>query len=192
MELNRTEEAAILHWTENTRGIQLVKKIIDEECRQKLAQRYYRPYYQMLDILFEKMAAKQPAGAQPISFIDLHSMPASPTSYHLKINPQQKTNRANFCLSDLKGVSCNHQYITSIADALNKKGYTIAINDPYFGGNITKYLHSLHDRFPLNVVQIEVNRSIYMNEDKRTFLDTSKITKVKNDLTETLISLFNR
>lgn len=184
IELNRTANESVLYWEENTNGVKMVGKTPEEKKRNAWVHKYYHPYYGLIKYIFNKLALKFPE--QRIPFVDLHSMPSKPTSYHLKLNPEQNESRPHFCISDLKGKSCAPEYITWVKDSLSKFNFSPAINNPYFGGNLTKYAA----RFATNAIQIEINRSLYMNEKNKTLLTDGSVEKLREALDTTLSGLF--
>ena len=58
------------------------------------------------------------------------------------------------------------------------KGYSVAINEPYAGGYITRNYSNLDQN--INTLQIEICRSLYMNEN--TFKKNSNFLNLKNNL----------
>jgi N-formylglutamate amidohydrolase len=182
IDLNRPPETACLNWKENTQGIRLVIKEPSKQTNADLVAIWHTPYIAALTSHIE-MAMK--SCSKPISVIDLHSMPSKTTAYHLKLNPNQKGLRPDFCISDQLGKSCKPDYINFILKTLREKGFNALANDPYQGGFITKFLTPM----PLNNVQIEINRSLYMNEQKRVLI-TPRAHALKASLTEALIETF--
>ena len=183
VDLNRIEENAVLNWKKNTLGIDLVTSGPTEKEYKEFLSDFHRPYYDSLknifDIVFKDFV-------KPIPAIDLHSMPSRPTEYHLKLNPSQNMKRPDLCISDLHGKSCSKAFLKLINDQLVVEGFKIGINDPYSGGNLTKYIN----QFSTNNVQIEINRSIYMDETRKELL--SKSNKLKDILSELILNLFNK
>ena len=182
IDLNRAPELAVFAWRENTQGITLVTKNPEEAFCEKALHRYHFPYFEMLrSVLDEGKKNRQ----TPLPVIDLHSMPCKPTSYHLKKNPHQKLIREDFCLSDLKGKSCDPQYI-NFAHTLFSKEFSVSINDPYLGGYVTQFFHQCGGN---QAIQIEINRSLYMNESSITLID-SKANGLKEKITNNLQKIF--
>jgi N-formylglutamate amidohydrolase len=64
-------------------------------------------------------------------------------------------------------------------------GHESSLNDPYVGGFVTEYV----DQFRTNNIQIEINRSIYMDETSKELLPL-KVEKLKPLLTDVLIKGF--
>lgn len=179
VDLNRAEAQCLLGWKENTQGVKLVLNEPDEDDAHRLIYLYHSPYFELLKAMLNEGRNR----SKRLPVIDLHSMPSVPTEYHLKKNPHQSKERADFCVSDLKGKSCEKNYIHLIQAEL-KKTNTVTINDPYIGGYITQFCAE----FPnVNVAQIEINRRLYMNE--------SEIEVFENkcqDIKKTLMSMLTR
>lgn len=183
VDLNRDKSNTIFYWKNNTQGIQLINKEPDEQTKDKWITTYYRPYYEMLKGLIHQLEKNMALA----SFVDLHSMPSSPTPYHLSINPNQKKTRPDFCISDRKGLTCAPEYIQNVTDGLSQSYGSVSNNDPYVGGFITEYAND----FKTNNIQIEINRNIYMDEVKKVLIE-SKVEKLKPILTKALITLFEK
>ncbi len=184
VDLNRSEENCVLFWKENTQGKKLVVKDPSAEEVKNFIESYHRPYYEILKAALVDLEKRK---SGKVSMIDLHSMPSKPTAYHMKQNPQQKTWRPDFCLSDRRGKTCDTEFIHFFKDELAGKGHSAALNDPYVGGFVTEYV----DRFRTNNIQIEINRSVYMDEDTKELIP-SKVDTLKPTLTRVLVEGFAR
>jgi N-formylglutamate amidohydrolase len=91
--------------------------------------------------------------------------------------------RADFVLGDLRGLACDTEITECVANRLRELSYTVAVNDPYQGGDIIRShgepasgIHSL---------QIEINRSIYMDEDSGQ--KTANFARLSHHLTGPLL-----
>jgi len=177
VDLNRYKNESILFWKKNTQGDVLV---IDEPnliTKYKLINLYYKPYYDKINqIISNKMCV-----------IDLHSMPSIATDYHLRLNKNQPINRPDFCLSDLNGISCENKFIQIFNNELLKIGFDSKINNPYFGGYLTKYIN---DNFNVNNIQIEINRKLYMDEKKFILKNNIKLTNILSELISNVFKYF--
>tara|TARA_B100002051_G_scaffold259169_1_gene278343 strand:+ start:10318 stop:11127 length:810 start_codon:yes stop_codon:yes gene_type:complete len=89
-----------------------------------------------------------------IFLFDCHSMPSENDGSGL----------ADIVLGNLNGKSCREENLVFVSDAFKKMGYSVSLNDPYAGGFITMKYHNLN--LGIETLQIELNRSIYMDEDK--------------------------
>lgn len=184
VDLNRAESNCVLFWKENTKQTKLVVKDPTIEETERFIEAFHRPYFEILKASLQDLEKRKKG---PVSMIDLHSMPSRVTEYHMKQNPNQKPYRESFCVSDRKGLTCTREFIQFFHQTLQQSGYTSAINDPYVGGYITEYVNN----FRTNNIQIEINRSIYMDEDQK-ILVPEKVSKLKPILTQTLIDGFTK
>nr|MBP9673748.1 N-formylglutamate amidohydrolase [Bacteriovoracaceae bacterium] len=181
VDLNREENMSVLWWEKNTQGITLTTQKPDDLFKQKCLETYYRPYYKKLqEIAHEFQEAK------PFPAIDLHSMPSKPTAYHLQQTPHQAQERPDFCLSDIEGTSCSPSYIHFIAEHLKSYAYNVSINNPYKGGNVTLTMKKMQ----WQSCQIEIKRSLYMDEKKKELQFNTQTIELKNHLTELFLKLF--
>lgn len=107
------------------------------------------PYHSML--MAQISAAKAEHGH--CLLVDFHSMP-----------PRDRTNRklADVVLGDCLGSTLDTGLANSIGDFFRDAGLSIAWNEPYAGGHITR----THGRLGTKKqsVQIEINRDIYMQD----------------------------
>jgi N-formylglutamate amidohydrolase len=87
--------------------------------------------------------------------IDCHSMPSSPLFETGGMRP-------DFVLGDRFSTSCNPDFSRFVAEQLKSMGYVVAFNKPYAGGFITE--HYGRPGEGRHALQIEVNRSLYMDE----------------------------
>lgn len=113
----------------------------------------YRPYH---DALRRLLAETHVAFGSAI-LIDCHSMPSTLRSGESKQRP-------DFVLGDRFGTSCMSALVEQAASSLRALGYTVCRNKPYAGGFITE--HYGRPRRGLHALQIEVNRALYMDEEK--------------------------
>jgi N-formylglutamate deformylase len=86
--------------------------------------------------------------------LDCHSMPSAPGSR------SQRT--PDVVLGDVHGTSCSPQMTGFIETKLSRLGLRVRRNDPYAGGFITR--HYGRPRHNVHVLQIEMLRSLYMDE----------------------------
>ena len=111
----------------------------------------YKPYHQALSDLLR--ATRDKFGYAVM--IDCHSMPGH-------VRPGEVSDRPDFIIGDRFGQSCSSGLSRAVIQLLADQGYVVAHNRPYAGGFITE-----HYGRPLNAIhalQIEINRSLYMNE----------------------------
>ena len=118
----------------------------------------HRPYHAAMQQHIEAAYARFGA----VWHLNLHSMPAN--SYDsLQIKSDHPL--ADFVLGDRDGTTCAPEFIDMVADALRRRGYTVAINDPFKGVALIARLGRPAER--RHSIQIEVHRGLYMDEATR-------------------------
>ncbi|WOI54093.1 N-formylglutamate amidohydrolase [Parvularcula sp. LCG005] len=125
------------------------KRLPASEAHQRLRW-CYRPYHEALQALIEECRTRF-----GVAFvIDWHSMPSA------SVGGGQ--NLPNVVLGDRYGMSCGPTMVNAWQQALADEGLTVSRNAPYAGGHVT----SLYGQpaASVHVLQIELNRSLYMHE----------------------------
>lgn len=117
----------------------------------------YRPYHNALAALLDETASRFDGR---VLLIDCHSMPA--VGGPMDRDPGKR--RVDFVLGDAHGTSCSRAVIDWTENYLNSLGYSVARNDPFAGGFITR--HYGKPATGRHTLQIEVNRRLYMDEDR--------------------------
>jgi len=145
-------------------------------------ERYYFPYHLALTDLIN--TTRQHFGQTIL--IDCHSMPSNASGLSNTGNLKKSKNRPknhhqskpDIILGDRYGTSSNPDFVDHLEDLFDGAGFNTARNKPYAGGYITKTYgqpaQSVH------VIQIEINRSLYMNE--KTMTKTEEFESLKQTL----------
>jgi N-formylglutamate amidohydrolase len=81
-------------------------------------------------------------------------------------------------LGDRFGASCNGELTRLATSQLKALGYVVALNKPYAGGYITEHYGRPHKA--QHVLQIEVNRALYM--DETSFEKSAGFERLRGDL----------
>ena len=115
-----------------------------------MLEEYYDPFHKclsnQLDFLLKKFGF--------CYHFDLHTMPSQALK-HFKVKP-------DIVLGNNFGKSSSNNLISYTKNSFEKFGLKVEINNPYAGGFITrKYGNPLAG---IETVQIEINRSLYMDE----------------------------
>jgi N-formylglutamate amidohydrolase len=113
----------------------------------------YKPYHAALDRLLA--TTRERFGT--CLLIDAHSMPSAPG-----VAGSRTPELADIVLGDLNGTSCAPVIIDGAEALLTGLGYRVTRNKPYAGGHTT-LLHGA-PREGRHCLQVEINRSLYMNE----------------------------
>ena len=143
-------------------------------------EKYYRPYHAKLADLIED--AHYNFGQ--IYHINCHSMPHSSAYPKRPIGLiGNKPKASDFVLGDRDGTSCDAAFTRALKKQIESLGYSVSINDPFKGVElINRYSNPLRG---YHSIQIEINKSLYMNEETGEKIAT--FDKLKSDI-ESLIS----
>jgi len=115
----------------------------------------YKPYHRTLRHLLQRTMRQFGHAA----LIDCHSMPSTSVG-------RDDFVRADVVLGDRYGTSCAGILTDLVDAALRSRGYAVVRNKPYAGGFITE--HYGEPALGRHCLQVEVNRSIYMDERTMT------------------------
>lgn len=132
----------------------------------------YKPYHGALAHLLR--TTQEQFGSAFL--LDCHSMPSQ---------QGERGGWPDFVLGDRFGASCAPEITHLVQAFLKSLGYRVALNKPYAGGYITEHYgkpnHGIH------VLQIEVDRSLYMNEE--TFEKSPSFAGLQWDMTRLVTML---
>jgi N-formylglutamate deformylase len=88
--------------------------------------------------------------------------------FHLNCHSMRSTGRGkarpDFVLSDRDGTSCASSFTAHVGDTLKEMGFTVALNDPFKGGEIVHRYGRPHEQ--RHSLQIEIRRGLYMDEKR--------------------------
>jgi N-formylglutamate deformylase len=117
-------------------------------------QQVYQPFHAMLSALTDTAVATFGLSC----LLDCHSMPRSAIASHRS----GASKSVDVVLGDRFGSSCDEHVMAFWQEKLTEAGLAVVRNHPYPGGHITShYGKPVRNRHAL---QIEINRSLYMNE----------------------------
>jgi N-formylglutamate amidohydrolase len=125
-------------------------KLCFAEAQQRIVA-FYQPYHAALRKLVEETAA-QFGGCL---LIDCHSMPSATDATEGRCS-------TDIVLGDCHGAACHERIVDAARCFLGERGFAVALNAPYAGGYTTG--HYGHPRRGRHALQIEINRSLYMDE----------------------------
>jgi N-formylglutamate amidohydrolase len=100
--------------------------------------------------------------------IDLHTMP-SKALLNFKKEP-------DIVLGDNFGKSCSIELMNYFQNVFQENGFTVEVNNPYAGGFITRNYGNPSKG--VHTIQIEINRKIYMDENKLSLKDMNIIQEI--------------
>lgn len=122
----------------------------------KRIQDHYWPYHASLRELVEQTHAR----FGYCLLLDCHSMPSSG-------GPVERDSgglRFDVVLGDCHGTSCSNALSEAAAHFLARRGYRVSRNKPYSGGFVTRHYGRPEEQ--LHALQIEINRALYMDEER--------------------------
>jgi N-formylglutamate amidohydrolase len=137
-------------------GAEIYRGKLDFAEAETWIEKLYRPYHHALGMLLDEAAGT----FGRVLLIDCHSMPA--VGGPMDRDPGKR--RVDFVLGDAHGASCSRSVIDWTDRYLSSLGYSVARNDPFAGGFITR--HYGKPATGRHALQIEVNRRLYMDEDR--------------------------
>jgi N-formylglutamate amidohydrolase len=111
----------------------------------------YKPYHRALRRLINRV--HQSFGTAVL--VDCHSMPSIGVS-------RDEPRRPDVVIGDRYGTSCAPLLPDRVEETMGRLGYSVGRNKPYAGGFITE--HYGNPASGLHVVQLELNRAVYMDE----------------------------
>lgn len=171
-------------------GLGTVAKVVtngEEIYRNKLqfseikrrVENYYFPYHEALQELIESTRCKFGI----CILIDCHSMP----SIGGPMDNDKGNKRVDIVLGNNCDTSCSPRLFSYAFERLKQQGLRIYCNEPYSGGYTT--CHYGKPSQGVHTLQIEVNRSLYMNET--TIKKHSGFDNLFEKLTHFLFELSN-
>mgnify|MGYP001168020103 FL=1 len=140
-------------------------------ARQRLLT-YYFPYHKILRAMLDN--TREQFGH--VMLLDCHSMPSLTGAVRLEQGP-------DIVLGNQYGRSSSSGVIDLVEDILRCSGYVVERNVPYAGAFVTRYYGRPESGY--EVLQLEINRALYMNEQK--FFRGPNFSKVRADM-KTLVT----
>jgi len=166
------------HWIRSTVGEPVLLKPIPRSVHELITRRYHDRFHELVAERIAEIRAARGTTSE-IYHLDLHSMPSRGTGAHA----DQGKKRPEVVLSDFEGRSCKGEFLALARQAFEKQNFEVAINWPYKGGRITQRYGRPGERH--HTLQIELNRSLYMDEDTREKLAV-EFTSLQRRLHKTL------
>ena len=118
------------------------------KCELEMLKEKHAGYHRKIEELYPKVKF----------LLDGHSL----RSLGLPGKPDAGEKRTDFVLGNYNGKSCPEESTIAISSFLQEKGFKVALNHPYKGRYILER-HCVNG--PLQGLQLEMNRSLYMDEN---------------------------
>lgn len=156
-------------------GIPLYDRALSSEEIVARIEKYYRPYHDALATLLKD--AHYNYGQ--VWHINCHSMPNASAYPKRGIGlVGNKAKPVDFVLGDRDGTSCAFDFTRALRDFIKSLGYTVSVNDPFKGVELVDKYSSPAAGY--NSLQIEINKSLYMDEE--TGQKNSSFNALKDDV----------
>ncbi len=167
------------HWRVTTRGDILLDRPVTAAEHKNLRALIYEPFHQEIQNQYK---CRFEAGFSEVYHLDLHSMPSLGTEAHR--DPGEL--RADVVISDSLGKSARPDFVDIVLLSFVRAGLKTAYNWPYYGGRLTEHYGKpeLHQ----HCVQVELNRSLYMDEETKQYLP-EKAEGLQKKLHQALVSI---
>ncbi len=151
----------------------------DTEIKERI-DRFYKPYYSRIKEILGNFHSEFGTAL----LFDAHSIRSKVPSIHEEVF-------TDFILSNRKGVTCPMLLIAKGAQILKSAGYSVSMNHPFQGGNLTRYFHEAISG--VHCLQLEMSQRIYMDEESREKCEPqwSKTRKIISDLLSILKAELN-
>jgi N-formylglutamate amidohydrolase len=136
-------------------GEEIYHKLLKVDDALKRIEIFYRPYHKALQGLLNKTTAQFGS----CLLVDCHSMPSSAAP------PSKRSGKqVDIVLGDCFSTSCSSEVTEIAQQALQSAGLSVIRNKPYAGGFTTRNYG--HPKNSIHVLQIEINRGLYMDEKR--------------------------
>ncbi len=129
-------------------GQQLYRRRLKFQDAQARLVRFYEPYHDALAGLIAEVRDR--FGFAIV--MDMHSM------------PEHSAPGVDFVLGDRHGQSCDPRITEAVEAGLRSQGFVTVRNTPYAGGHTTE--HYGQPATGVHVIQIEINRGLYLHETR--------------------------
>lgn len=157
-------------------GEEMHKGTLSVKAVKRRVNDFYIPYHACLSSLINE--SKEKFGKT--YHLNMHSMFSHSNFWELG---QEGDVRADFVLSNNNNATCEPSFTKFVKDTIENMGYSVALNDPFLGGEIVCMYGNPENN--IHSLQIEIKKSLYMDqftlekhrEFKRMNYDISRLLK---------------
>ncbi|MCH9851882.1 MAG: N-formylglutamate amidohydrolase [Alphaproteobacteria bacterium] len=174
---NKSNAGHGLIWKKTNSGAMLYDKLLTQSDIQHRIENYWQPYHQLLERLYRKLYRQ----FHYVLHLNCHSMPSS------ALNASDIANDIDIILGDGYGQTSHPAINDFLQESFVKHGFKVRMNVPYSGGYIVQnYANPNNDCY---AVQIEINRALYMDEQK--LVPNNHFTIIKQKLQSIMQDIAN-
>lgn len=154
------------------------EKFTQGRYRTALIDTYYKPHHETLTRLVQDQIDQH----QQALIIDCHSFPTKALPYEM----DQTDQRPDICIGT-DGFHTPSWLAHHLDKAFEKLGYSVAINSPFSGSLVPLEFYGKHKS--VYSIMIEINRSLYMNEEN--LKRTERFNVIKADIADVIRDVSN-
>lgn len=140
-------------WAVTTRGARVYRRALSADVLHRRLDLYYTPYHRAVREALDRLHAR----FGYVILLDAHSMPSSPLR-----RARGAGRRVDIVPGNAHGTTCGAFMTEATSEYWTGCGRSVAANEPYPGGATTRRYGE--PDFGYHALQLELNRSIYMNE----------------------------
>lgn len=180
---NRSPEAHDFWRDYDFGGNKIWKKSLTSQEKKKIFDAYYNAYHNAIMQVLSEVENRE----ETVLVFDIHDTGNLLLGKNRASDQKRKQEVPLINLGDKYGTSCSPKVLQDCAYLLEKIfGEKPTLNEPYSGGYVTTHYGKNHNektdqKFKRNVLQIEFNRSLYMDE-KNQEVDFEKAENIKSKL----------
>ena len=161
------ETGTTLFWSKTKEVFEIYsKKLSHDELKQRIA-KCFVPYHQLMTYHIQQIHQNH----DKAFVLDCHSM----TQFDGKKRGRKE--RPQIDIGNRNGQSCGSEYSECVSDTFSSLGYDVKVNGRFLGGEII--LRYGWPEINQHILQIEIRRDLYMDEDTRERND--RFTKMQKD-----------
>lgn len=159
------------HWSVTTLNEKILPAPMKKSVHEDLRKIVYDPFHLKVEGCYHQL--RKELNVHTIYQMDLHSMPSLGTKMHL--DPGEL--RADVVVSDCEQKSCHSKFRDLVIAAYAISGFKVGYNWPYKGGRLSQ--HYGRPEKGQQVIQVELNRKLYMDEVSKKTIDNFALVKEK-------------
>ena len=149
------ETGTTLFWSKTKEVFEIYsKKLSHDELKQRIA-KCFVPYHQLMTYHIQQIHQNH----DKAFVLDCHSM----TQFDGKKRGRKE--RPQIDIGNRNGQSCSSEYSECVSDTFSSLGYDVKVNGRFLGGEII--LRYGWPEINQHILQIEIRRDLYMDEDTR-------------------------
>ncbi|MCH9844093.1 MAG: N-formylglutamate amidohydrolase [Alphaproteobacteria bacterium] len=170
-----------LIWKKTNSGVMLYNKLLKPSDIQHRIENYWQPYHHLLERLYRKLYRQ----FNYVLHLNCHSMPSS--ALGSSDIASDIASNIDIILGDGYGQTSHPAINDFLQESFTKQDFKVRMNVPYSGGYIVQNYANPNNA--CYAVQIEINRALYMDEQK--LIPNNNFTIIKQKLQNIMQDIAN-